>query len=264
VNQHVTPDLAALTDSDPSLGNDHLHVGDGKDLPIYHIEHVTLHSPKHTFTLSNVLHVCHITKPLLSVQKFYCDNNVYFEFHASVFYAKDLTTKAILLLGQSNEGLYILSESSATAIPKAYWSPYVSATTDIWRRRLGHPTSCIFNLLVSKNKIKCTSRRSLVQCQACPLGKCSRLSLRPTGHKTSAPLDLIFSDVWGLLLCFHLMVFITLLSLSMCIQNMSDIILLLPNQMCFLYFNISNCLLSLSFPVKLNLFKLIGVVNIAS
>jgi histone deacetylase 1/2 len=43
----------------------------------------------------------------------------------------------------------------------------------------------------------CTSRRSLVQCQAYPLGKSSRLSLRPTGHKTSAPLDLIFSDVWG-------------------------------------------------------------------
>ena len=42
-----------------------------------------------------------------------------------------------------------------------------------------------------------TSRRSLVQCQACPFGKCSYLSLRPTGHKTSAPLDLIFSDVWG-------------------------------------------------------------------
>jgi hypothetical protein len=26
-------------------------------------------------------------------------------------------------------------------------------------------------LLVSKNKIMCTSRRSLVQCLACPLGK---------------------------------------------------------------------------------------------
>jgi len=134
---------------------------------------------------------------LLSVQFFFHDNNVYFEFHASVFYVKDLTTKAILLSGQSNEGLYVFSESSATVIPQAYWSPCVSATTNIWHRRLGHPTSCIFNLLLSKNKIMCTSRRSLVQCQACPLGKSSHLSLRLTGHKTSAPLDLIFSDVWG-------------------------------------------------------------------
>jgi hypothetical protein len=36
---------------------------------------------------------------------------------------------------------------------------------------LGHPTPCILNLLVSSNKIVCTSRRSLTQCQACPLGK---------------------------------------------------------------------------------------------
>ena len=43
----------------------------------------------------------------------------------------------------------------------------------------------------------CTSRRSLVQCQACLLGKSLRLSLRPMGHKTTAFLDLIFSDVWG-------------------------------------------------------------------
>jgi len=102
--------------------------------PIFHIGHATLHSTKHTFTLSNVLHVSHITKPLLSVQKFCRDNNVYFEFHASVFYVKDLTTKAILLSSQSNDGLYVLSESSATAIPKAYWSPCVSVTTDIWHR----------------------------------------------------------------------------------------------------------------------------------
>jgi hypothetical protein len=43
----------------------------------------------------------------------------------------------------------------------------------------------------------CTFRRSLVQCQACPLGKSSHLSLRPIGHKASTPLDLIFNDIWG-------------------------------------------------------------------
>jgi len=195
VNHHVTPDLMILTDSAPYLNNDHLHVGNGKGLSISHIGHTMLHSPKHTFTLSNVLHVPHITKPLLSVQKFCRDNNIYFEFHATIFYVKDLTTKSVLLSGQSNDGLYVLSKSSATTIPQAYWSPCVSITADLRHRRLGHHTSCIFNLLVSKNKIMCTFRRSLVQCQACPLGKSSRLSLRPMGHKASTTLDLIFSDV---------------------------------------------------------------------
>jgi len=149
---HVTPDLATLTDSAPYLGNDHLHVGDGKGLSISHIGYTMLRSPKHTFTLFNVLHVPHITKPLLSVQKFYRDNNVYFEFHASVFYVKDLTTKTMLLSGYSNDGLYVLFESSVTTIPQAYWSLCVSVTTNRWHRRLGHPTSYIFNLLVFKNK----------------------------------------------------------------------------------------------------------------
>jgi hypothetical protein len=51
------------------------------------------------FTLSNVLHVPHITKPLLSIQKLCRDNHVYFEFHASLFYMKDLITKEVLLSG---------------------------------------------------------------------------------------------------------------------------------------------------------------------
>jgi hypothetical protein len=88
------------------------------------------------------------------------------------------------------------------SIPQAYWSPCVFMTSDLWHHRLGHPTSRIFNLLVSKNKITCTSRRSLIQFQACPLSKLSRLSLRSMDHKTTAPLDLIFSDVWGSALIF--------------------------------------------------------------
>jgi hypothetical protein len=61
-----------------------------------------------------------------------------------------------------------------------------------------------------------------------------------------------------LLLCFSLMVFVTLLFLSMCKQIIYGIILLLQNPMCFLYSNVFKCLLSVSFPAKLNLFKLIG------
>jgi len=76
-----------------------------------------LHSSKRIFTLSNVLHVPHIIKPLSSVQQFYRDNHVYFEFYASVFYVKDLITKEVLLSGQSNDGLYVLFESSAMPIP---------------------------------------------------------------------------------------------------------------------------------------------------
>ena len=77
----MTPDLANMTSLEPYLGSDQLHVGDGKGLVISHIAQSKLYTPKHTFTLSNVLHVPHIKKPLLSVQKFCIENNVFFEFH---------------------------------------------------------------------------------------------------------------------------------------------------------------------------------------
>jgi len=47
-----------------------------------------LHSPKCIFTLANVLHVPHITKSLLYVQKFCRDNHVYFEFHVFMFISR--------------------------------------------------------------------------------------------------------------------------------------------------------------------------------
>ena len=56
-----------MTSSKPYLGNDHLHVGNGKGLIISNIAHSHIHSPKRTFTLSNILHVPTIKKPLLSV-----------------------------------------------------------------------------------------------------------------------------------------------------------------------------------------------------
>jgi hypothetical protein len=66
VNQHITPDFTTLTDSAPYLDNNYLHFGDSKGLDISHIGHTRLHSPKNIFILSNVLHVLHIIKPLLS------------------------------------------------------------------------------------------------------------------------------------------------------------------------------------------------------
>ena len=53
-NQHVTPDLANLTGSELYLGNDHLHISDGKRLPISNINHTKIPTPYCTFTLSNV------------------------------------------------------------------------------------------------------------------------------------------------------------------------------------------------------------------
>jgi hypothetical protein len=48
-----------------------------------------------------------------------------------VFYVKDIITKKVLLSSQSNDGLYVLFESSATSIPQDYWSSCIFTTTDM-------------------------------------------------------------------------------------------------------------------------------------
>ena len=84
---------------------------------ISNITHSKIHSPKRMFTLSNILYVPDIKKPLLFVQKFCLENNVFFEFHSFLFYVKDHMTKEVLLSSWSRDGLYVLFESFATLLP---------------------------------------------------------------------------------------------------------------------------------------------------
>jgi hypothetical protein len=65
-----------MTGSKSYLGNDQLHVGDSKGLIISNTTHTTIHTPKHIFTLFNVLYMPQVKKkkPLLSIQQFCCEN----------------------------------------------------------------------------------------------------------------------------------------------------------------------------------------------
>jgi hypothetical protein len=58
-----------MTHTEPYLGNDQLHVGDGKGLVISNTAHNILHTPNRVFTLFNILHVPKIKKQLLFVQQ---------------------------------------------------------------------------------------------------------------------------------------------------------------------------------------------------
>jgi len=79
------------------LGNDHLCVGDDKSLFISYIGHTMLRSPKCIFTLSNALHVPHITNHCYLFKNFVVIIMFILNFTCSVFYVNDLTTKAVLL-----------------------------------------------------------------------------------------------------------------------------------------------------------------------
>lgn len=75
--RYVTPDLLNMNNLELYLGNDQLHMKNGNGLAISSVSHSTIHTCKHIFTLLNVLHVPYIKKPLLSIQKFCLENNIF-------------------------------------------------------------------------------------------------------------------------------------------------------------------------------------------
>ncbi|GJU99551.1 hypothetical protein Tco_1328822 [Tanacetum coccineum] len=134
-NSHVAQDISHFDNHEPYYGEDALHVGNGKGLPILHIGSTRFYSPSKTFSLSNILHVPQITQNLLSVQKLCHDNNVFFEFHSTLFAVKDTSTRITLLTGPSNNGLYSFCPPQIRQVPKVAFIA-VRASSTIWHQRL--------------------------------------------------------------------------------------------------------------------------------
>nr|GEV06238.1 hypothetical protein [Tanacetum cinerariifolium] len=66
-NSHVTLDLEAMDNLEAYYGDDALHVGNSKGLPILHIGSSKVYSPQKMFSLKNILHVPEISHNLLFV-----------------------------------------------------------------------------------------------------------------------------------------------------------------------------------------------------
>ncbi|GJX15178.1 putative RNA-directed DNA polymerase [Tanacetum coccineum] len=195
-NSHVTPDLAAMDTSKAYYGDDALHVGNGKGLPILHIGSSKVYSPQKMFSLKNILHVPEISHNLLSVQKFCHDNDVFFEFHNSYFVVKDESTHTTLLTGPSKHGLYTITLPQLKSINKVSFSA-VRASPTIWHRRLGHPHQRLLRSMFSNFSLSVTNKSLSSFCNSCPLGKSSKLPLFESGFQSNNILDLVYYDVWG-------------------------------------------------------------------
>ena len=67
-----------------------------------------------------------------------------------------------------------------------------------WHQRLGHPSSIIVKQVVNKDKLSLShSQDSESVCEACQCVKSHQLPYPKSNSVSHAPLDLIFSDVWG-------------------------------------------------------------------
>ena len=63
-----------------------------------------------------------------------------------------------------------------------------------WHAALGHPQWRIVSSLIKQFHLPCSSNSSCL-CFSCILGRHARLSLGLVQHKSTAPFQLIYSDV---------------------------------------------------------------------
>ncbi|KAL9241494.1 hypothetical protein vseg_015603 [Gypsophila vaccaria] len=187
-SHHITDDLNTLSIHSSYEGPDDLYIGDGSPLQITHTGSFTIlshSSPPLSF--NNVLVVPKISRKLFSVSQFCYDNNASATFLHSSFSIKDIRTGKLLLHGPLIDGMYVWTPS----LPHANIA--LTPGQSSWHHRLGHPSNKIFQLLNSRLKL---STSHFDQCIACHINKSHKLSFSTSSLISTAPLDLVFSDVW--------------------------------------------------------------------
>jgi hypothetical protein len=96
---HMTSSPNNLSNVQPYLVTDSIVVGNGSQLSISHIGQTTVSTPAKALSLNGVLCVPTIKKNLISIRRFACDNDCYFEMDYDGFCVKDKKTVTSLLIG---------------------------------------------------------------------------------------------------------------------------------------------------------------------
>ena len=192
--EHLTNELAKLNPREPYTGTDQVRTANGSGMHISHTGQASLLTPTSKIIhLRNLLCVPSVTRNLLSVKKLTRDNNVLVEFHPFHFFVKDRATQDVLLRGRIRNGLYSLD---VPATPQVFHA--VRVTPSQWHSRLGHPATPIVSHVLRRHELPLvSSNKETPVCDACQQGKSHQLPFTISSHVIKAPLELIYSDVWG-------------------------------------------------------------------
>ena len=82
---HIPSDLDCLAVRERYHGGEQVQVGNEAGLQILHTGHYSINTATRPLTLPNILLVPEIFKHLLSIYKFSCNKDIFFEFHLGIF-----------------------------------------------------------------------------------------------------------------------------------------------------------------------------------
>ncbi len=197
-SHNITGDLANLSVHLEYDGTDEVILGDGLGLVVSHIGSLALHSPNRTFILRDTLCVPNLCKNLISVHHLTKQNNVFVELHPFHFFVKDKITGAILIRGACDNGVYTFPGKMVASSSPMVANVHERTSIDGWHKRLGHPSLKIVHNLVKNFCLPVTSKQNFSSlCSSCSINKAHRQPFRVTSLQSHAPLELIYTDVWG-------------------------------------------------------------------
>ena len=109
---------------------------------------------------------------------------------------KDLRTGAILLTGNTKDGVYEWPAAQPASSPILAFS-HVKTTSSNWHHRLGHPAFPILKHIMSSYQFDFSAPLPKeFSCNACLSNKSRKLPFSISSLHSTNPLEIIFSDVW--------------------------------------------------------------------
>lgn len=191
---HITGELDKLTMKEAYNGQDQVHVANGVGMTIAHVGQSTVHTPSHSIFLNDVLHVPQATRNLASIHRLTSDNDCFVELHPTFFCYQG--SKQTLLHGTCRNGLYPLPSSTYSSTSRVYSA--VKPSTERWHGRLGHPSFTTVRRVIRAHSLPCESSKAPDHvCDACQQAKSRQLPFPKSVSVSKAPVELVFSDVWG-------------------------------------------------------------------
>ena len=169
-------------------------VGNGSIAAVQNSGDGILVSPSRSFALNNVLVCPNIIKNLISVRKFVTDNSCAIDFDPFGFCVKDLRTRTKLLRCNSSGPLYSVTPSPPLLSHSAFTT--TSLNGSVWHARLGHPSNATLSRILSFFSPTISISDLTTLCQACQLGKHTRLPFYNSSTIVSHPFDIVHSDIW--------------------------------------------------------------------
>lgn len=180
--------------------SEQLYIGDGSSLDITHTGSTLFHLPSKTFTLHDVLCVPKFARNLIFVSQFCNSNCVSIEFFSDLFEVKELDTGKILARDRSKDGVYQLTTSEPILKPNVLVIVGIKTNIQTFHYRLGHLSSLVLQHVIKVASLPCFSSVFDKLCNAYACSKVHKLPFSESTLRSSKPLELIYTDVWVLLM----------------------------------------------------------------